>query len=134
MITREADYSIRAILYLASKWPDGYPIPASALAEEMNIPYRFLRRIVRRLAEAGFVVSERGRAGGIHLAKAPEKINLHSLLSAIDPKSICLNLCLEHQSPDCPRKPECSVHKKLDSLQATIDAKLTGIDFRQLTS
>jgi len=132
MITREADYSVRAILYLSSKWPDGYPIAASILAEKMDIPYRFLRRIVRKLADGGFVVSERGRTGGVRLAKAPDSISLYDVLDAIDPKALRFNACLDAQTADCKRQKNCPVHTELRALQSVVDGKLSEVRFSQL--
>lgn len=134
MITREADYSIRAILYLAGKWPDGYPVPASVLAGEMDIPYRFLRRIIRKLGEAGFVASERGRTGGIRLARNPADISLLDLLESVDSKAIRLNACLDHDIAECKRVKTCPVHREMNTLQTVIDNKLGEIRFSHLTA
>lgn len=132
MITREADYSIRAILFLSSKWPDGYPIAASVLAEKMDIPYRFLRRIVRKLADAGFVSSQRGRTGGIRLAKPPARISLFELLNAVDGRAIRFNTCLNPDSKVCTRESHCPVHRELQVLQHFLDERLSDIRFDQL--
>jgi len=132
MITREADYGLRAILFLSSKWPDGFPIAANVLAEEMQIPYRFLRRIVTKLADAGFVISERGRNGGIHLAKSPDSINLLDILENIDPKSVLLNSCIGPGATACQRQPLCSVHREMTALQSEIEQKMSEIKFSKL--
>ncbi len=129
MITREADYSIRAILYLSRQWPDGYPVPASLLADEMDIPYRFLRRIIRNLDHAGFVASERGRTGGIRLRRSPATISLHDLLTAVDPRAIMFNSCMDKSTPKCHRSPKCPVHREIGVLQQLIDNKLADIRF-----
>ena len=133
MITREADYGVRTILFLTTKWLDGFPVAASVLAEEMDIPYRFLRRIVTKLAAAGFVSSERGRNGGICLARPPADISLLEVLACIDRKSICLNVCLtDPEIPCCDRHTDCPVHREMGLLQNHIDEKLNEIKFSSL--
>ena len=131
MITREADYSIRAILFLSREWPDGFPIPASVLAEEMNIPYRFLRRIIRKIANAGFVICERGRTGGVRLAKAPADISLLDILQAVDLRAVTLNCCLEDPGT-CERQPICPVHHEMRSLQNILENELGSLRFDRL--
>ena len=54
MITRETDYAIRALLRLAQQ-QDGKVLSTTVLAQDMSIPYRFLRRIVLKLGERGLV-------------------------------------------------------------------------------
>ncbi|MDT8389991.1 MAG: Rrf2 family transcriptional regulator [Lentisphaeria bacterium] len=135
MITREADYGLRTILFLSSKWPDGFPVAANVLAEEMDIPYRFLRRIVTKLAVAGFISSERGRNGGICLARPPADISLLEVLASIDRKSICLNMCLSDQeNAGCDRHMTCPVHREMGALQKHMIQKLDDIKFSALIS
>lgn len=133
MITREADYGIRTILFLSTKWPDGFPVAANVLAEEMDIPYRFLRRIVTKLASAGFISSERGRNGGIYLGRPPAEISLLEVLSSIDRKSVCLNACLtDSEAPGCDRHTDCPVHREMGVLQKHMEKKLDEIKFSSL--
>ena len=73
MITREADYALRVVLSLADI-PKGQSFSTAALAEQMNIPYRFLRRILRKFCVSGLVGSVRGKEGGVYLLEKPSKI------------------------------------------------------------
>ncbi|MEI8139570.1 MAG: Rrf2 family transcriptional regulator [bacterium] len=54
MITRETDYSMRLVLALAERHKKGILSASSAeIAAEMDIPYRFLRKLVKRLVVGG---------------------------------------------------------------------------------
>ncbi len=64
MITREADYSIRALYHLARPENLDCNVTVATLSECMEIPFRHLRRITLHLVQAGFVHSEKGRKGG----------------------------------------------------------------------
>ena len=92
MITRETDYAIRALLYLACGKPNTW-VSASVLATQMEIPYRFLRRILLKLGEMKLVVSARGKYGGVRLAKPAEVTTLYEIVQAADPQAIMLNIC-----------------------------------------
>ncbi|HOF88108.1 MAG TPA: Rrf2 family transcriptional regulator, partial [Armatimonadota bacterium] len=85
MITRETDYAIRAMLYLAHHAGDG-AISAATVAEAMDIPYRFLRRILSRLVGTNLLVSTRGKQGGLRLARDPEEVSLLDVVEAMDPE------------------------------------------------
>jgi len=130
MITRETDYAIRALLCLARRAP-GEVISASVMAEEMEIPYRFLRRIVLKLSEEGFVTTLRGKYGGMRLAKAPATITLLEVMRAADPDAITLNLCLAN-SANCSRSASCVVHDELAEIQAQFMQRLSAVTLATL--
>lgn len=71
-VTREADYAVRCVLYLARK-ANGIT-PVNEIAKAMHIPKSFSAKILQRLVKAGIVISGRGISGGFSLAKKPESI------------------------------------------------------------
>lgn len=130
MITREADYAIRAMLCLALH-QDVHVISTAAMSEEMDIPYRFLRRILLRLANAGLVASTRGKQGGISLTRPPATCSLLEVLRAVDPGTIALNACMISDAA-CDRALTCVVHTELARLQSTLEQQLAGITLATL--
>ena len=126
MITREADYAMRTVLYLAREQAKETAVSTAVLAEEMEVPFRFLRRIVRTLVDAGIVASQRGKGGGIQLARPKEEISLLQIIEAVDPKNIKFNTCLTADGT-CSRSHECAVHPELSKLQAVIEQHLGQI-------
>lgn len=133
MITREADYAIRAVLHLAAKEGTGL-VATDALATEMLVPYRFLRRIVQKLVEGGLVEAHRGKGGGLRLARPAVDISVADVLSVIDPKALKLNACLVNGNARCPRASICSVRPELRGVQEQLGEALTGINFRVLAA
>jgi Rrf2 family protein len=57
---------------------------AVEIADATGIPVEYLRKVLQRLSRARLVRSERGRAGGFTLGKAPAKITLLQIVEAID--------------------------------------------------
>ena len=131
MITREADYAIRVLLFLASQEDETNIVSTSDLAKSMDIPYRFLRKINRKLANAGLVNGIRGNGGGLQLREKKENISILQVLNIIDPKSVKLNTCLVDKS-NCSRPGICSVHNSLIKLQNILDHELNTIMFNDL--
>lgn len=129
MITREADYAIRVVLYLAQHSKEG-AVSTADLAEEMEIPYRFLRKIVRRMVDADLVISQRGQGGGLRLARPKKDISLAAVLMAIDPAGVKLNQCMLNPA-ECPRNSVCEITKCFRALQTDLDEKLESITFDQ---
>jgi Rrf2 family protein len=133
MITREADYAIRTILYLAQNNEANRKIPASVnlIAEKMNVPYRFLRRISRALQAHGLIESIRGKDGGMLLIKELKDISLGEIINIVNPQSIKLNICLLDED-NCTRKSYCKVHFAMERLQKKLDTELNNITFDKL--
>jgi len=70
-ITRQADYAVRAVLYLAQLGSD-QRAATSQIAEDQKIPPSFLAKIVSQLSVAGLLQTSRGARGGVSLAKSPD--------------------------------------------------------------
>ena len=132
MITRETDYAIRAMLYLARQH-DKEVVSTTVLAGAMEIPYRFLRRILLRLGAAGLVVSTRGQRGGLQLARAAEGISLLDLILAVDAEAVLLNTCLQ-ESAHCQRADACVVHEALQHVQVELHQRLASITLATLVT
>ena len=69
-ITRQADYAIRAVRYLAKQGPNQRSA-TSTVAQEMKIPPSFLAKIISQLSIAGLLHTSRGARGGVTLAREP---------------------------------------------------------------
>lgn len=131
IFSRKSDYALRAVDYLVrfEKEHPASDVRATtvALAREMDIPYRFLRSIIKELCTANIVRSQRGNLGGIRLARPSSDISIYDVLMAIDAKAVAVNQCTLHAS--CPRKQVCTVHKKMNYLQNMINEQLSDIRF-----
>jgi Rrf2 family protein len=107
-ITRQADYAVRAVLYLAQKGDDKRAA-TSQIAQDQQIPPSFLAKIVSQLSVAGLLQTSRGARGGVSLARSPEQISLLEVVEAID-GPILLNECVDDNGAcsfgdDCPMRP-----------------------------
>ena len=107
-ITRQADYAVRAVLYLARLGSD-QRAATSQIAQEQQIPPSFLAKIVSQLSVAGLLQTSRGARGGVSLARDPEQISLLEVVEAID-GPILLNECVSSNGicvfgDSCPMRP-----------------------------
>lgn len=107
-ITRQADYAVRAVLYLANLGADRRAA-TSQIAQEQHIPPSFLAKIVSQLSVAGLLQTSRGARGGVSLARTPDQISLLEVVEAID-GPILLNECVASHGAcvfgeDCPMRP-----------------------------
>ena len=132
MITREADYAMRLAVYLA--WAQGRgrgTASCAEVSEAMDVPYRFLRKIVKRMVGTGLILSARGKGGGLRLARAPRGISLLDIVKAMGPAGVTLSRCVAEPG-DCPRSARCRVHTALLSIQGTVDKRLGALTLDKL--
>jgi len=128
-ITRQTDYALRTMLYLARAGENQRPA-THKIAEEMLIPSSFLAKIVSQLANAGMIATTRGARGGITLAKPTNLISVYDVVEAID-GPIQLNECT-HDPCVCPFGETCPVHEIWCEAEALLVAKLMKTTLAEL--
>ncbi|HAM53201.1 MAG TPA: Rrf2 family transcriptional regulator [Nitrospiraceae bacterium] len=119
-ITRETDYAVRCVLYLAKNV--GSIMVVDSIAGDAGIPKSFLAKILQKLAKAGIVKSTRGVKGGFQLAKEPDELSLMCVIEAIQGHP-ALNICVL-DSKKCSRSCFCSIHPVWMDIQGEIEKKL----------
>lgn len=128
-LTREGDYGIRSVLFLARQ-PYKKIIFVSEIAEEYKIPRSFLAKILQKLVKAKIVRSYRGVKGGFSLAKSSKEVTVLEVLEAIEGK-LALNLCLDRRKK-CVFSKQCPVHHVWAKAQLKFTEVLRKANFDEL--
>jgi Rrf2 family protein len=128
-ITRQADYAIRAVRYLARQTPNQRSA-TSTIAKEMSIPPSFLAKIISQLSIAGLLHTSRGARGGVTLAREPNEITLLDVVEAID-GPILLNECVGDPG-NCDFSDDCPMHPIWTDVQQSLVAHLRETNFAGL--
>jgi len=130
-ITRQADYALRAMLYL-SRLETNIRAATSQIADEQQIPPSFLAKIISQLSIAGLISTSRGARGGVSLARPAEEITLLDVVEAID-GPISLNVC-SHSAGVCPFGEDCPIQPIWSDAQIELVNRLKSTTFGQLVS
>lgn len=129
-------YAIRILNYLANE-SDNRLVSAKTLSEKLDIPYKFLTKIMTNLVKEKFIVSIRGREGGFELARPADEINLGQVLDVVsgslEDKGCILGI------GSCDDRKKCALHdqwvapKKMirKMFESTTLDKLKGDEFKQ---
>jgi Rrf2 family protein len=128
-ITRETDYAIRAVCYLAKG--RGRIIMTQEISREMDIPRTFLAKIIRKLVSAGIVQCFVGVKGGCRLMKEPEAISLLELIFAIE-GPVPMNSCTMKKGA-CSLSPSCPVHPVWIDVRTKVEKLLEEVNFGVFT-
>lgn len=117
MLSKKTKYAINALLYLLRRQQDGVQLlRAAEIAQQKNIPPKFLENILLELKTAGILGSKAGRGGGYYLRKAPEEVNLADLHRLFD-GAIGLLPCVTYQyyekCEECENEESCGIRQAL---------------------
>jgi Rrf2 family protein len=130
-ITRQADYAIRAVLYLARLGPN-QRAATSIVAQQQKIPPSFLAKIISQLSIAGLLHTSRGARGGVSLARDAKEISLLDVVEAID-GPILLNECV-NDGNTCTFEDECPLHDIWTDAQVHLVKSLKAARFDSLVN
>jgi Rrf2 family protein len=130
-ITRQADYALRAMIYLAKLEPN-QRAATSQIADKQRIPPSFLAKIISQLSIAGLIHTSRGARGGVSLARTPGEVSILEVVEAID-GPITLNECTEEPSA-CPFGEECPLRSLWCDTQAELVDRLRKTTFANFVS
>ena len=128
-ITNQADYALRAMLYLA-RLGYGKQAPSNVIAEEMNMSRMFLSRINSQLVNARLLTTRRGARGGVALTKPPSEISVYDVLTAVD-GPIQLVECLGDPN-NCRFSETCPLHKFWIRTEEVLINQLKGTSLQDL--
>jgi len=125
-ITRQADYALRAMHYLA-RLDSNQRAATSQIAQEMRIPPSFLAKIISQLSISGLIHTSRGAKGGVALARSAEEISVLEVVEAID-GPIMLNECTGDVA-DCTFGEDCLIRPLWCVAQAELVERLRSTKF-----
>lgn len=77
-LSKFTDYAFRALIYLAKNSEENLTV--DILAEKLEISSHHLKKIINKLAKTEYIISSKGRKGGLKLGLDPEEINLGKIL------------------------------------------------------
>lgn len=124
-LTRYTDYALRVLIYLALRVDRLCAIPEIATA--YGISKNHLNKVAHDLGKAGFVASERGRFGGLRLARPPAAISIGAVVRAMEGEG-CLADC-----DRCVIAPACGLASALENARATFMASLDAITLAEIS-
>lgn len=128
-VTREGDYGIRSVLYLARQSNKKVSF-VNEISEEYKIPRSFLAKILQKLVRAKIVRSYRGVKGGFSLAKPARDITVLSVLEAIE-GAMAVNICIADKKK-CTFSKHCPTHSLWAAVQSKITDTLKKANFEDL--
>lgn len=128
LITRDTDYAIRALSCIAGEKKS--MITVTTLAEKLDMPRPYLRKILQSLSKNNILNSSKGKGGGFFLKQDPKKISVLSLMEIFQgPFQLSEHL---FKGKVCPRIKTCYLKKQLERIEKSVVQKLKTISIASI--
>lgn len=129
MFSQTSEYALRVVLCLASA--AGKPLTIPQLAKATRTPEGYLAKVLRNLARADLVRSQRGLHGGSVLTRPPEQITVYDVIQAVDPiqRITTCPLGLPHHGTHL-----CPLHRRLDDAIGLVEAAFRNSSIADLVA
>lgn len=127
LITRNTDYALRAICYIAKQ---DRVVTVAELVRMLGVPYPFMRKILQQMSRNKMLESYKGQAGGFKLKLSLKKISVLKIMHIFQGQ-VGLNGCFLKKNI-CPNKGKCILRKKIHLIENRVLAQLKRITIASL--
>jgi Rrf2 family nitric oxide-sensitive transcriptional repressor len=125
-LTRFTDYALRVLMFVGRH---GDRIcTMREIAEHHRISLEHLRKVIHKLAKAGYLSTTRGRSGGIALGRDATKIRLGEVILAMEED---MNI-VDCETLECILRPACSLKTALSRGSRAFIATLNEVTLGDL--
>ncbi|MBL7157693.1 MAG: Rrf2 family transcriptional regulator [Candidatus Omnitrophica bacterium] len=128
LITRDTDYAIRALCYIAKRKKT--VVSVKKLVRDLKIPQPFLRKILQHLNKAGLLKSYKGKGGGFELSRKAGTIFVADVMKIFQGPLKCNGHIFKKSL--CPHIKTCVLKTKLDMIQKHVVSDLKSISIESL--
>ncbi|SEO48734.1 RrF2 family transcriptional regulator [Aquisalimonas asiatica] len=117
-LTYHTDYGLRVLMYAGAH--RDRRVTMREIAQSYDISLEHLRKVVHRLAQHGYLITTKGRAGGLTLGAPPETMRIGDIVLAME-ESMAIIDC--NRQP-CPLCGGCSLKAVLESARTAFIEQL----------
>lgn len=127
-INKFTDYGFRVLIYLARQQECTHTI--ANLAKQLHLSQNHLVKIVHFMAKQQWLITSRGKGGGIRLAESTLDLPLGEMLRTFQGNEPLVN-CV---SPKCGLQPQCQLKHLLDNALEQFYQNLNQYPLRKVIS
>ncbi|MEZ5864789.1 MAG: SUF system Fe-S cluster assembly regulator [Geminicoccaceae bacterium] len=128
-LSKLADYGIVIMTHLAR--PGHVQESAQEIALATRVPPAMASKILKSLARAGLLRSQRGVKGGYELARVPHAVSMAEIIEALD-GPIALTDCVDGAHGDCTIESLCPARTNWDRINTAIRGALDSVSLDEM--
>jgi len=136
LISRKSKYGLMALMNLARN-PSRAQVLIADLANEENIPKKFLEAILLILRNGGILTSRIGKGGGYSLGLHPKEITLGKIIHILE-GDFSLLPCISNSNyvrcEECENEESCGIRLVMLDVQHAMDTALDAITLADMVA
>lgn len=101
-------------------------VTAAEMAAESGVPQPTVAKLMKQLAHAGILTSQRGATGGYRLARLPAEITVAEIIAALE-GPIALTACVDGRAGECEVENLCPMRGNWDKVNRAIRLALNSV-------
>ena len=129
-LTSFTDFALRALMRLAGEPTRSFA--TNEIAAEFGISRNHLAKVVRDLADGGFISTQRGAGGGFRLARPPQSITIGEIVRALEARHALVE-CFRDDGGSCVLTPRCRLKTRLAAAREAFMRELDAITLVECT-
>jgi Rrf2 family protein len=126
-LSKRVEYGLIALQQLARS---GNVLTAREIADENDISYDLVAKIMQDLKRDGMILSQQGVRGGYTLMLAPQQISVSRVIDALEEDSSITECTSESEC--CTREAICTIKGPMHKLQEQVEQVLNSVTIAQL--
>lgn len=133
-LTKKTEYGLIALVHIADR--GGEVVSVREIGEHYPIPRRILAEVLKDLARAELVSSQRGASGGYALARSAEQISLGQIVEALEgrPQVSNCETSSPHRNSECEMQGFCRIRTPLHRVREGLWGLLEQTSLASLSS
>ncbi|KIM05896.1 MAG: hypothetical protein KU28_09320 [Sulfurovum sp. PC08-66] len=130
IINKTQIYAIRVLELLAQRKET--PISAKTISQTLDIPYKYLTRVMTKLSLCQLIDSYRGKEGGFVIAKSPLEIQLQDIVDIFSNESPHQCICADGSM--CGQNGKCILHDRWQNSKESIHQSFLNTTIGELST
>lgn len=128
-LTTRTNLAMRALMYCGAN-PDR-TVRKHDIATACNVSENHLAQVIHVLGLRGFLTTQRGRSGGLRLARPMAQISVGAVFRALEAE-VPFAECFSEKKADCPLRGFCRLRCLLSEAVEAFYAKLDAVTLADL--
>lgn len=108
MLSKTAEYALRAVIYVALGQASEKKIGIKEIAKELDLPQHFIGKILQNIVRHGLLSSIKGPNGGFSLGKNGDQVTIMDIIQVVDGSEAFRKCGLGLK--DCSDQHPCPLH------------------------
>ena len=133
MLSKSAEYALRATIYIALKGSAEHKLGIEEIAGAIDSPPSFTAKVLQQLTRNNGVISSvRGPNGGFYLTDAARRLPVRAVLEAVGEDAIITKCVLGLK--ECSESRPCPMHEQYRSIRAQLRQLFEKTTIEQLAA